>query len=370
LKVLITGSEGFIGYHLYNSIKYKFQDLTLINFKKEYFEDDSIIDKLINNADVLIHLSGVNRSDDPKFLYDQNLLLTKKLIESINRVNFSGKLIFTSSTQEDIDTAYGNAKKDSRILFLDESNKNNFKFIGLIIPNVFGPFCRPNYNSFISTFCYNSILGKTNKIIEDNQVNLIYIDNLILKIIESIYNEEPNKKIIKPDIKISVSKVKKIIESFNEEYFYSGIIPSIESQFNFDLFKTFHSYINLESYYPKKLKLRVDERGSFSEVLRSNIKGQYSYSITNQDHIRGNHFHTRKIERFIVISGKAKIELRKIGSDKRISFELSGNKPEYIDMPVWSTHNISNVGKTPLITLFWANEFYNDDNPDTFYEKV
>ena len=118
------------------------------------------------------------------------------------------------------------------------------------------------------------------------------------------------------------------------------------------------------------MKLRVDERGSFSEVLRSNIKGQYSYSITNQDHIRGNHFHTRKIERFIVISGKAKIELRKIGSDKRISFELSGNKPEYIDMPVWSTHNISNVGKTPLITLFWANEFYNDDNPDTFYEKV
>ena len=181
MKVLITGSEGFIGYHLYNSIKYKFQDLTLLNFKKEYFEDESIIDKLINDADVLIHLSGVNRSDDQKFLYDQNLLLTKKVIESINRV-IPRKLIFASSTQEDIDTAYGNAKKDSRILFLDESNKNNFKFIGLIIPNVFGPFCRPNYNSFISTFCYNSILGKTNKIIEDNQVNLIYIDNLILKI--------------------------------------------------------------------------------------------------------------------------------------------------------------------------------------------
>ncbi len=370
MKLVITGQNGFIGSHLYNTIKFQNTDIEILDFKNNYFENESKIDQIIAKADIIVHLAGVNRSDDQDFLYNQNIILTDKLIESITRVSFKGKLIFASSIQEELGNAYGRAKKQSRESFHQESKKLGFAFIGLIIPNVFGSFCKPHYNSFISTFCSNSILGQENKIIEDQKVQLIYIDNLIKEIMNSINYESTAKKIIDEDIIASVSEVKKIIENYNHIYYKMGEIPSFNSEFKINLFNTFNSFINIENYFPRKYNVVDDSRGSFAEIIRANNLGQYSYSKTLSGETRGNHFHTRKIERFAVISGNALIELRKIGTSKKYSFEIDGDSPSYIDMPIWHTHNIKNVGKTPLITLFWINEFYNQHDSDTFFEKV
>ena len=370
MKVVITGQEGFIGYHLFNSIKFKNKNLSLINFHKEYFDNDKKLDEIFNSANVIVHLAGLNRADDQKFLYNENLSLSKKILNSLHRINFSGKLIFASSTQENQSNSYARSKRESRLLFEIESKKNGFDFIGLIIPNVFGPFSRPNHNSFISTFCNNILLNKKNTIIKDNKIKLIYIDKLIKEILDSIVNDKKTKIIVKEDLGISVSEVKNIIQRFYDSYIINETIPELNSDFEINLFNTFVSAIKYEDIFPKKIDLKTDSRGIFSEVIRSINQGQYSYSITNIGQTRGNHFHTRKLERFLVISGSAKIELRKIGTNDIISFDIDGDEPAYVDMMPWYTHNLTNTGKTPLITLFWINEFYNESDSDTFFEKV
>ncbi len=370
MKLVITGQLGFIGFHLYNSIKFKRPDIEVLDFNKNCFSSASKIDSIFKKVDIIIHLAGINRSDDQDFLYNKNLLLSNKIVESIKRVKFKGKLIFASSSQEKLDNAYGRAKKESRELFFNQSIDNRFSFIGLIIPNVFGPFCKPNYNSFISTFSNNLILGVENEIIKDNSVPLIYIDNLISEIIDSIDEESNAKKIISEDIKVNVTEVKDILEDYHNIYYKKGEIPNLNSKFKINLFNTFNHFIQVGDYYPRKYNTISDSRGIFTEVIRSDTRGQYSYSITQPGEVRGNHFHTRKIERFAVISGHAEIKLRKVGDEKITKFIFDGSSPSYIDMPVWYTHNIINIGETPLITLFWINEFYDENDSDTFFEKV
>lgn len=370
MKVAITGQEGFIGYHLYNSIKYKLTDIKVIDFNRKFFKDESQIDNVISKSDIIIHLAGVNRSKDQDYLYNENVTLGQILIESIKRTNFKGKLIFASSIQEEESNNYGKAKKATREFFHNQSLIYDFEFVGLIIPNVYGPFCKPNYNSFISTFCNNLINRKRNKLIDNKEIPLIFVGNLIEEIISSFNSKSNPKKIITEDKKIRVSEVNKILEDFNDNYFNNCIIPKLNSKFKKNLFLTYISYIPFESFFPKKLQVLSDKRGIFSEVIRSKTSGQTSFSITNTNEVRGEHFHTKKIERFTVISGEAIIEVRKIGSKSKKIFKINGGEPSYVDMLPWHTHNIKNNGSNPLITLFWINEFFKDSEPDTYSEKV
>jgi len=368
LKISITGQNGFIGSHLLNYLFYKRDDIEIIDFKKSFFNDEKSLDKITSNADVIVHLAGLNRNEDDKFLYKENLRLTENLISSIKRTNYKGKIIFASSIQENLSSAYGKSKRDSSLKFQNNLKDNKFKFSSLLIPNVYGPFCKPFYNSFIATFSDNIIKNKQVDIV-DSKVKLIYIDNLI-KNIEDAINSSNILINVKEDITITVSKTHDLLKEFKLQYYDEGTIPKLDSEFKFNLFNTFVSYIPFEEFFPRKHILNKDKRGVFSEIIKSNINGQFSFSQTNKGIQRGNHFHTRKIERFSVISGTAIIELRRIGNEKKYIYKLSGDKPSYVDMPIWHTHNIKNIGDTPLITLFWINEFYNDKDPDTFFEKV
>ncbi len=370
MKILITGQEGFIGYHLYNTIKFSLPDIEIINFEKKLFQTQNDLDKTLSRVDIIIHLAGVNRAQNESYVLKKNLIITDKLINSLSRINFSGKLIFASSTQHSDNNPYGNSKKLSTEKFFKASKNNNFTFINLIIPNVFGPFCKPNYNSFIATFCHNEINGIPNNVEGNNQVSLIYIDNLVDIIIEKFQTDISTDFLIKEDIKIKVEDVKKIIEDYNKKYFLDGNIPNLDSNFKMNLFTTFHSYINSEKHFPKNHNLISDTRGSFSEVIRFESSGQVSYSLTKPKKTRGNHFHTRKIERFTVIQGEALIRTRKIGSNKINTYKLNGKNPSYVDMKVWYTHSIENIGSSTLISMFWINEFYNENDSDTFFEKV
>jgi len=371
LKIGITGQGGFIGYHISQTIKYKFENDTLVSFQRSFFEDNRALNSFVSSCDVIIHLAGVNRAETDEEVYDSNIQINTFFKEALLHVNFNGHLIFASSAQEDANTLYGKAKKESRI-FLEQTIKElGGKFTGLIIPNVFGPFCKPNYNSFIATFCSKILNSEATKIIQDSNVPLIYVGNLVNQILGHIYQDKEVKQTyLTPDIEIRVSDVLTLLKDFKHSYIDNNTIPVLSNSFEFQLFNTFRSYIDLENSYPITLKKHSDERGFFSEIIRTEIGGQFSYSTTLPGITRGNHFHTRKIERFIVLQGKAKISLRKIGSNKVYDFLLDGDKPSYVDMPVWYTHNITNTGKDPLLTSFWINEPYNSEDADTYFENV
>jgi UDP-2-acetamido-2,6-beta-L-arabino-hexul-4-ose reductase len=204
----------------------------------------------------------------------------------------------------------------------------------------------------------------------------VYVSSLcrqILSEIEEIHlSEVPVVKetYIKPDSVKSVSEILGTLRLFKEEYFDAGIIPKLDDNNTVNLFNTFRSYIELDSYFPRMLKQNTDNRGTFVETVRLGSGGQVSFSTTKPEITRGNHFHTRKIERFAVIKGQAKIRLRKIGTEKTFEFHLDGDNPSYVDMPVWYTHNITNTGSGELYTQFWINEWYDESNPDTFFEQV
>lgn len=372
MEVLITGSSGFIGSHLKNTLKYKYSSkFKIIDFDKKEFLDQKLLDDKVKKSSIIIHLAAINRHEDEDFLLKTNINLSKKIIESIEKVNFKGKLIFASSTQESLNNNYGNSKKTSRNLFVESSKKNNFNFTALIIPNVFGPFGRPNYNSFIPTFCEKIIKDKEVEIIKNNQIKLIYIDNLVEIIVRLIKNKTSNNcENIKEDIITTVEEVRDKLIFYRSCYINKSSIPSFYTDFDLNLFNTFRSYIEHDKFFPITHIKNIDERGAFVEIIRSYSKGQYSFSTTKPNITRGNHFHTRKIERFSVISGQAIVSLRKIGTDNIHEFKLNGETPSYIDIPIWYTHNIKNIGSDDLITLFWINEPYDQENPDTYIENV
>ena len=369
-KIGITGGNGFVGQHLFNTLSQN-KNISLIPFQRNFFENESKMDDFVENCDVIVHLAGLNRSNDEEVIFNVNISITNKLISSLNRTKSKPHIIFASSTQEYMNNFYGKSKKIARLNLKNWSLSNNSIFTGLIIPNVFGPFGVPYYNSFISTFSHQLINNEVPEIKIDNEVKLIYIDKLIKEIIEIINNPLNNDfHEIKHTSTKRVSEVLELLRLFKNQYLDNGQIPRLElSSFEINLFNTFRSYIP-KTFFPINFTKHTDNRGSFVEIMRSDSAGQSSYSTTVPGITRGNHYHTRKVERFAVISGKASIKLRKVDSEEIIEYILDGEHPAYVDMPIWYTHNITNIGNKELITLFWINEPYNEEDSDTYFMKV
>ncbi len=369
MKILISGYNGFLGKHLIRKLKCLKEEYEISFLTKADFKSNNLINKISPN-DIIFHFAGVNRDINDDEVYRKNNLVNELLLSALIKIKFKGKLLFTSSTQEDSGTLYGKAKKNARLKFEEHSSSLGFKFFGIIAPNIFGPFCKPNYNSFISTFS-SMIIDKKNPIIDvDKEVSLIYVGDFIDEIVTILNTDNQvnfNKNLIH---NYNVSDILIKLNRFNDLYCNNGQIPSLNSHFDLCLFNTFRSHIDLDSFFPVQHQEFTDQRGSFSELSRTFSQGQTSFSITRKDEIRGNHFHTRKIERFSVIKGKAKIELREILSKKKFEFKLDGSQPSYIDIPVWHTHNIQNIGNEDLITIFWINEHYEEETSDTYLENV
>jgi UDP-2-acetamido-2,6-beta-L-arabino-hexul-4-ose reductase len=371
IKIGITGQSGFIGTHLYNFFGLKKDEGIRIPFKDEYFNDTPQLDNFVKQCDVIIHLAALNRHNDPQTIYDTNILLVHKLIKAMDNTGSMPHVLFASSTQEERDNLFGRSKREGREILAAWAEKNKSLYTGLVIPNVFGPFGQPNYNSVVATFCHQLTHGEQPRIELDAQLKLIYIGELV-----AIVNEAVSSKLSAKEYKVQhttemhVSEILKLIDRFKTEYFEKGIFSELNNTFELNLFNTFRCYMDIPGHYPVKLIKNADDRGSFVESIKSQTGGQISFSTTKPGITRGNHFHTRKIERFVVIKGKARIQLRRIGTSDVINFELDGNEPSYVDMPIWYTHNITNVGKEELYTIFWTNEIYSPDDPDTYFEKV
>lgn len=377
MKIGITGQPGFVGTHLYNYLGLQ-PEVERIPFKDEYFDSQETLNTFVKQCDVIVHLAAMNRHPDPQVIYETNINLVQKLIKACETTGSTPYILFSSSTQEERDNLYGKSKFEGRKLFEKWALKNNAKFTGLIIPNVFGPFGRPYYNSFIATFCHQLTHGEQPKIDVDGKVKLIYVGELVKEIYEhitSMAHEGPGIAVVdevrvKHTSERKVSETLALLESFKENYFEKGIIPDLTGSFERNLFNTFVTYIDFETFFPFSLTKHTDDRGSFVELIKLNSGGQVSFSITKPGITRGNHFHTRKAERFAVIKGKARIQLRKVGTDEILSFGLDGENPSFVDMPIWYTHNITNIGAEDLYTIFWINEHYNPEDGDTYFEKV
>lgn len=403
IKIGITGQAGFMGKHLFNYLNF-IKDVELVSFKDEYFKSKNELENFVKKCDAIVHLAAMNRHEDQQVIYDTNIKLVKDLISSCESTNSKPHILMSSSTQETRDNLYGKSKKEGRELLENWANENDAYFTGMVIPNVFGPFGQPYYNSVIATFCHQLTHGEEPKIQTDGELKLIYINELVEEFWEKIKEaqdkrqkeKDKSKKTTLSEVEaskvkfisngesqkdfvekyevpytkeIKVSEILDLLKGYKEIYFEKGIVPQINNNFELALFNTFRCYFP-NGKFPFFLKKNMDNRGSFVEIIRTNVSGQYSYSTTKPGITRGDHYHTRKIERFAVISGKAQIELRRIGTDDIVSYELNGENPSFVDMPIWTTHNITNIGDTDLFTLFWINEPYDPSDPDTYFEKV
>ncbi len=387
IKIGITGQSGFIGTHLFNTLGLYPETFERIPFEDNLFSDGSKLNTFVRQCDVIIHLAAMNRHNNPEVIYNTNLELVKQLISACEATYSKPHILFSSSTQEERDNLYGKSKKEGRQLFEQWAESNQAKFTAFVIPNVFGPFGNPYYNSVVATFCHQLTHNEQPKIEVDGELKLIYVSELVQLIIENIkfHQDEKSKtqcNSVSDTVKhcetiniphTSTTKVSELLSKLNQykiNYFEQGIIPCLDNEFNKNLFNTFLCYIDHRRFFPFKLKLNTDKRGSFVEMVKLYSGGQVSFSTTVPGITRGNHFHTRKAERFAVIKGKARIDLRKIGTTEVIAFKLDGAQPSFVDMPIWYTHNITNIGEEDLYTIFWINEHYNPDDGDTYFENV
>lgn len=371
LRIGITGQNGFVGRHLFNTLRLYPNEFENIPFDRLAFEDSLQLDAFVSECDVIVHLAALNRHENDQVLADTNVSLASQLVESLERTGSKAYVLISSSTQEDWDNSYGRSKRLAREVIVNWAARSGGKVAGLIIPNVYGAFGRPFYNSFIATFCHQLTHDQSPTIVNDGEVRLIYVQELVSLIIDRIRAGRHDAEIsIAPTAVKKVSEVLALLKEFKEVYIEKGAIPVFNDRFELNLFNTFRSYIDYKRLFPRKFQLHTDQRGTFVELIRNGIGGQSSYSTTVPGVTRGNHYHTRKIERFAVIKGEALIQLRKVDSDEVFDFYLDGESPAYVDMPIWYTHSIKNIGTDELITMFWINEPYEPADPDTYFLEV
>lgn len=348
MKVAITGERGFLGYHLTQYYKWVKGD-QVVSLSRDYI--DNI--KVLKDCDLLIHCAAVHRGNN---VYESNINMAKDLVNSLqdNQININIK--YTSSIQIHNDTAYGKSKKEVSLILKDYCSKSNLLFEEYLLPNLFGVFGKPNHTSFINTFCYNVVNGLEIKY-NSNEVNLCYVYDAIDVI--------DNKEFAFKTTNITVKEVYNLIVEFHLKY-QRGEIPSISSKFHRNLFNVYRSFAS-----PINDRVRYSDKGNLVKHLKSkNMESQIFFSTIIPGITRFNHFHFNKVERFYVLSGDAKIDMRQVGTNDVKSFTISGENNVVIDVPVLYTYNITNVGITELVCVFWRDEFFDVNNPDTYSAKV
>ena len=359
-KVLGNGAKNIIAFHGFGQDGNSF--LPIVSKNPEY---------TIYSIDLPFHGETIIHNSSLCLRHLEVIELVQKLISSLERTKSKAHILFSSSSQEEKDNPYGKSKKEGRILLEQWALENGGFFTGLIIPNVFGPFGKPYYNSVVATFSHQISHGETPEIQVDGELKLIYVGELVSEIIKKAKDKKNESLFTVPYTSIvKVSEILNLLKNYKTEYQDKGEIPAINNTFELNLFNTFRCYMDIANHFPVKFTQHKDPRGSFVEIIRLGIGGQVSFSTTVPGITRGNHYHTRKIERFAVIKGKALIQLRHIGTNEVLDFYLDGNEPAYVDMPIWYTHNIKNIGEEVLYTNFWINEPYHEEDADTYFEEV
>ena len=382
MKVLVTGAKGFVGKNLVAQLKNIkegkarcYGDLK-IEAIYEYDIDSNIedLDSYCCDCDFVFNLAGVNRPQNQEEFMQGNFGFASTLLDTLKKHGNKCPVMISSSTQAALDNPYGESKRAGEQLMFSYAEETGVKVLVYRFPNLFGKWCRPNYNSAVATFC-NNIANDLPIQVNDPKVvlNLVYIDDLVDEMIAALKGEENRKEQFceVPIVhSVALGEIVEMLYKFKEQP-QSLIVPEIpNNSFIKKLYSTFLSYFPKEKVaFP--LKMNIDDRGSFTELLKSKNVGQVSINISKPGITKGQHWHNSKWEFFIVVAGHGLIQERKIGTDEVIEFEVSGDKIEAVHMLPGYTHNIINLSQTEnLVTVMWANESFDPNKPDTFFEVV
>lgn len=369
MHVLITGAFGFIGKNLttvLDAIKHHTYEV----FTKED-DEKALKDKLLQ-VDAVIHLAGVNRPQNQEEFLEGNRDLTQQIVNILTESKHFIPILFTSSIQAELDNPYGHSKKLAEDVLLEYASQHNVPVTIYRLPNVFGKWCKPNYNSVVATFCYNIANDLPITIHDESkELNLVYIDDIIDAIaqrLEEGFDQGQFYSNVEPIYKRTLGDIANLITAFKGQRrtFY---LQDLSDSFVKKLHATFTSYLPLDglSY---KLVSHQDQKGSFTEVFKTHAQGQISINVSKPGITKGNHWHQTKNEKFLVVQGEGIIRFRRVGEEEVVEYKVSGSDFEVIDIPVGCTHNIENIGQTDLITIMWANETFDPNNLDTYFELV
>ena len=368
MKIGITGGNGFIGWHLRCYLKTRTDVEEVRVADRETFAVADDLQKFVSGLDLVVHLAGENRGDDT-VVEKGNTLPAQQLIAALDSVCEKPCLMVASSTHaDDPTTIYGRAKAHVVAGFEEWAQRCDSKVLTLVLPHVFGEYCRPYYNSAVGTFCHQIARGEAPSVKGDGKLELIHVQDLVERMI-SLYLEGVSGRFRVDGVPIGVREVADKLIDLHDTYINRHEFPDLSSPFDRSLFNALRAAIPDAQRMVSPVR-HSDSRGWLVETVKANSGGQCFVSTTKPGITRGNHFHRRKVERFFVLQGKARIQLRKLFSDDVVSFELDGDAPSYVDIPTLHTHSITNVGDDELITLFWADEFFDADSPDTYFEEV
>jgi len=380
MNILITGAKGFIGKNLIaqlNNIKEGktkeeriSSELTVFAFDID--TDPCLLDEYCREADFVFHLAGVNRPKEQSEFMEGNFGFTSVLLDTLRKYGNMCPVMLASSIQAELDNPYGVSKKAGEELLFRYAEETGAKVYVYRFPNVFGKWCRPNYNSAVATFCYNIAHNLPIQVNDPNvMMTLVYIDDVVDELISALAgNPTREGKYCKVPIeyKITLGEIVELIYSFRESR-RNLQVPDMGDAFTKKLYATYLSYLP-ENDFSYPLKMNADQRGSFTEFLKSPDRGQVSVNISKPGITKGNHWHHTKNEKFLVVYGIGVIRFRKIDEEKVYEYYVSGDKLEVVDIPVGYTHNIENLGDTDMVTIMWANEAFDPEKPDTFFLKV
>lgn len=361
MRVLVTGGAGFLGWHLRARLRaHTDHDVTWVDRDTWPALADALTD-----VDAVIHLAGVNRASDAELL-DGNRELAEQVVAAAESSGAVPRIVYANSIQADNDSPYGRGKAAASEVFDAATRRWGKPFVDVLLPNLFGEHGRPGYNSFVATFVDKVIAGDS-PALDDRSIDLLHAQDAAAVLIAGL---EGGARVERPaGTPTSVQGVLNHLLRFHETY-ATGQIPSLGSSFEVALFNTYRAAL-FPTKYPIAFTLHSDDRGWLVETARwFGGEGQTFVSVTKPGFTRGEHYHLRKIERFVVLAGKARIALRKVDTDEVVVFDVSGEAPSAIDMPIGWVHNICNVGTSEVVTQFWVNELFDPDDPDTFWEPV
>jgi UDP-2-acetamido-2,6-beta-L-arabino-hexul-4-ose reductase len=369
MKILVTGAKGFIGKNLIAELKNRG-----FNNVYEYDKDTSpvLLEVYCREAEFIFHLAGVNRPKEQAEFMEGNFGFTLTLLDTLKKYNNTSPIMLASSIHAELDNLYGKSKKAGENLLLSYSKETGAKVLVYRFPNVFGKWCRPNYNSAVATFCHNIAHNLPITVNDPNVLmTLVYIDDLVEELINALEGKE-NRVGIFCEVPIvhdiTLGEIVHLIQTFKTSR-EDRSIPDMSNAFTKKLYSTYLSYLptNQFSY---ELKMNTDNRGSFTEFIKTPDRGQVSVNISKPGITKGNHWHHTKNEKFLVVSGKGVIRFRKIDSDEVIEYFVSGDKLVVVDIPPGYTHNIANLGDKDMVTIMWANELFDPEKPDTNFLVV
>lgn len=369
MKVLITGADGFIGRNLQLRLRER-KDVQVLCYTHDHSPAD--LPGLLEGVGFVFHLAGINRPEDPTEFKRGNTDFTRYLCEIVaDAAAHSGKpipVLFTSSTQAGLDNPYGKSKREAEEILISARQKDQIPVHIFRLPNVFGKWCRPNYNSVVATFCHNISRSLPIKVNDANAVlTLVYIDDVLahfMQIMDGVHHREDDFELVQPQYSLTVGELAKLIQSFHESR-TSLMTQPVGTGLLRALYATYVSYLP-EQDFAYEVPQHTDHRGVFVEMLKTPDCGQFSFFTAHPGMTRGGHYHHSKTEKFLVIKGHALFRFRHMQSGQLHELETSGDAAQIVEtVPGW-THDITNIGDSEMIVMLWANEVFDRKKPDTY----